>query len=40
MVSIGGPTKRMEGKRATLERMLHDFVAARSTQLRAARRNR
>jgi DNA-binding IclR family transcriptional regulator len=40
MVSIGGPMKRMEGKRATLERMLHDFVAARSTQLRAARRNR
>lgn len=39
MVSIGGPTKRMESKRATLERMLHDFVAARSTQLRAARRN-
>jgi len=38
MVSIGGPTRRMESKRAALERMLLDFVATRTAQLRAARR--
>jgi IclR family transcriptional regulator, acetate operon repressor len=38
IVSVGGPTRRMEGKRAVLERLLREFVASRAAQLRAARR--